>query len=126
LPQAVEEFCRSYSVSLTHRCVREDFVFHGVPMKKGEEVNLPTTLANRDPTVFVNPHDFDIGRKPRHIAFGTGTHNCLGINLAKREIRVVLEEFLTSFRNIRIREGETYRFHTGRSFGIDYLPLTWD
>jgi cytochrome P450 len=126
LPAAVEEFCRAFSVVVTHRVVREDFSFHGVPMHRGEEVNLPIALASRDPAVYPDPHRVDIDRKPRHIAFGTGTHNCLGLYLAKREIRIVVEEFLKRFRNIRIRPGETYRYHTGRTFGIDYLPLVWD
>jgi cytochrome P450 len=125
LPQAVEEFCRAFSVVVTHRSVREDFVFHGVPLKKGDEVNLPIMLANRDPAAFADPHTIDIDRKPRHIAFGTGTHNCLGIHLAKRELRIVLEEFLAAFDNVRLKPGETPRHHTGRTFGFDYLPLTW-
>lgn len=125
LPQAIEEFSRAYSVVITHRAVTKDFVFHGVPMKKGDEVNLPIMLANRDPEVYEDPHTVDIDRKPRHIAFGTGTHNCVGINLAKREMRIVVEEFLKAFDNIRIKPGETPRYHTGRTFGLDYLPLTW-
>ena len=126
LPAAIEEFTRAFSVVVTHRQVKEDFVFHGVQMKKGEEVNLPISLANRDPAVFENPDIVDIDRKPRHINFGTGVHSCVGIHLAKRELRIVVEEFLKHFRNIRIKDGETYRYHTGRTFGIDYLPLTWD
>ena len=125
MPQAIEEFSRAFSVVVTHRSVREDFVFHGVPMKKGDEVNLPIMLANRDPAVHANPHEIDIDRKPRHIAFGTGTHNCLGLHLAKREMRIVLEEFLATFDNIRLKPGEVPRHHTGRTFGFDYLPLTW-
>ncbi|MCT2399919.1 cytochrome P450 [Novosphingobium mangrovi (ex Huang et al. 2023)] len=123
IPNAVEEFCRAFSVVVTHREVAKDCTFHGIEMKKGEEVNLPLSLADRDPSVFANPHEVDIERKSRHIAFGTGTHNCLGIHLAKRELRMVVEEFLSRFRDIRIRDGETYRYHTGRTFGIDYLPL---
>ena len=126
IPAAVEEFSRAFSVVVTHREVREDFVFHGVPMKKGEEVNMPLSLADRDPSVFLNPHEIDIDRKPRHVAFGTGTHNCLGIHLAKRELRIVVEEFLARFRNIRIKPGEKRRYHTGRTFGMEYLPLVWD
>lgn len=123
LPQAVEEFCRAFSVVVTHRQVREDFTFHGVPMKKGDEVNMPIMLANRDPAVHDNPHEVDIDRKPRHITFGTGTHNCVGLHLAKRELRIVLEEFLTAFADISLKPGETPRYHTGRTFGFDYLPL---
>lgn len=126
LPQAVEEFCRAFSVVVTHRCVKEDFIFHGVPMRKGDEVNLPIMLASRDPAVHASPHEVNIDRKPRHIAFGTGTHNCLGLHLAKREMRIVIEEFLAAFDNIRITPGETPRHHTGRTFGLDYLPLAWD
>jgi cytochrome P450 len=126
LSPAVEEFARAFSVVVTHREVAHDFTFHGIPMRKGEEVNLPIMLADRDPSIFANPHEVDIDRKSRHIAFGTGTHNCLGVHLAKREIRIVIEEFLKRFRNIRLKPGETFRFHTGRTFGIDYLPLVWD
>ena len=126
LSAAVEEFARAYSVVVTHREVAKDYTFHGVPMRKGEEINLPIALADRDPKVFPNPHVVDIDRKPRHINFGTGPHSCLGVHLAKREIRIVIEEFLKRFRNIRMRDGETYRYHTGRTFGIDYLPLAWE
>lgn len=125
LPQAIEEFCRAFSVVVTHRSVREDCMFHGVAMKKGQEVNLPIMLANRDPAVFSKPHFVDIDRKPRHITFGTGTHNCLGLHLAKREMQIVLEEILSTFDNIRVRPGDMPRYHTGRTFGFDYLPLTW-
>jgi cytochrome P450 len=123
---AVEEFCRAFSVVTTHRQLARDHVFHGVTMKKGDEIHLPLSLANRDPSVFEDPHRVDIDRKPRHIAFGTGTHNCLGVHVAKRELRVVIEQFLGRFENIRIKEGETYRYHTGRTFGVEYLPLVWD
>jgi cytochrome P450 len=126
IPAAVEEFSRAFSVVVTHREVREDYVFHGVPLRKGDEINMPIALANRDPRLYENPHLVDIDRKSRHINFGTGTHNCIGIHLAKRELCTVIEEFLASFRNIRIREGEHYRFHTGRTFGLEYLPIEWD
>ena len=126
IPQAIEEFSRAFSVVVTHRQLARDHVFHGVPMKAGDEIHLPLSLANRDPAMFDNPHEIDIDRKARHIAFGTGTHNCLGIHLAKRELRSVVAEFLSRFRNIRIKDGETYRYHTGRTFGVEYLPLVWD
>ncbi|MFM6931960.1 MAG: cytochrome P450 [Novosphingobium sp.] len=123
---AVEEFTRAFSVVVTHRNLARDHVFHGVEMKAGDEIHLPLMLADRDPEVFADPHIVDIDRKARHIAFGTGTHNCLGVHLAKRELRIVIELFLERFRNIRVREGEDYRYHTGRTFGVEYLPLVWD
>ena len=126
LDAAVEEFARAFSVVCTHRQVAEDYTFYGAPLKKGDEINLPISLANRDPAMFPDPHRIDIDRKPRHINFGTGTHTCLGIHLAKRELRMVVEEFLKSFQGIRIKPGEVPRYHTGRTFGMEYLPLVWD
>ncbi len=126
IPAALEEFFRAFSVVCTHREVAQDYTFHGVPMRKGEEVNLPLMLANRDPGVFADPHVVDVDRKPRHLAFGTGVHTCLGMHLARREVRIVVEQFLKRFRSIRIQPGETYRYHTGRTFGVEYLPLVWD
>jgi cytochrome P450 len=126
IPAAIEEFARAFAVVVTHREVAKDCEFRGVQMRKGEEVNLPLALANRDPAVFDDPHVVDIDRKPRHLTFGFGAHACLGIHLAKRELRVVVEECLMRFRNIRMREGEEYRYHTGRTFGVEYLPLVWE
>jgi cytochrome P450 len=126
LGPAVEEFARAFSVVVTHRTVAQDYEFRGAPLRKGDAINLPISLANRDPSVFPDPHTVDIGRNPRHINFGTGAHTCLGVHLAKRELRTVVEEFLRRFKNIRIGEGGTYRHHTGRTFGMDYLPLEWE
>lgn len=126
MTNAIEEFTRAFPVAITHRHVAKDYLFHGAQLRAGDEIHLPTPLAGRDPGVYADPHKIDIDRKPRHLTFGTGAHTCLGIHLAKREIRIVLEEFLKRFRNIRIRAAETYRFHTGRTFGLDYLPLEWE
>jgi cytochrome P450 len=126
IPAAVEELTRAFAVVVTHREVAEDFTFHGAPLRKGDEINLPLALAGRDPALFDDPHSIDIDRKARHLSFGTGTHNCLGVHLAKRELRIVIEEFLGRFRNIRLHPGEACRHHTGRTFGMDYLPLEWD
>jgi cytochrome P450 len=126
IPAAIEELTRAFAVVVTHREVAKDLTFHGAPLRKGDEINLPLALAGRDPAVFNAPHTIDIARKPRHIPFGFGTHNCLGVHLAKRELRIVIEEFLARFRNIRLKLDEPCRHHTGRTFGMDYLPLEWD
>ncbi len=123
---AVEEFTRAFAVVVTHRQVAVDCEFHGVTLKAGEEIHLPLTLAGRDPAVFADPHTIDIERKPRHLSFGFGAHNCLGVHLAKRELRIVIEAFLARFENSRMRPGKTSRHHTGRTFGMDTLPLEWD
>jgi cytochrome P450 len=126
IPQAVDELARAYGVNLSPRTLTEDLEFHGVAMRKGDVVYLPNYLGSRDAQAYDNPHVVDIDRKARMTTFATGPHICLGIHLARRELKVALEAFLSRFRNIRIREGETYRFHTPAVLGVDYLPLEWD
>ena len=126
ITRAVEELLRAFSTASTQRRVKQDFEFHGVKMRAGDIVQISLPLAARDPEAYEDPHRVDIDRPVRHIAFGTGPHTCLGLRLAKREIRIVLEAMLARFRNIRIPEGEKHEFHTGNVFGIDRLPLEWD
>jgi len=126
ITRAVEELLRAFSTASTQRRVKQDMDFHGVQMRAGDIVQVSLPLAARDPEAYEDPHRVDIDRPVRHIAFGTGPHTCLGLRLAKREIRIVLEAFLSRFRKIRIPEGETHAFHTGNVFGIDRLPLEWE
>lgn len=127
LPRAVEEFMRAFGVATPTRRARTDCEFHGVKMKAGELVVLSTPGASRDPRAFDRPHEIDIDRAtPRHVSFATGPHICLGMHLARREIRTVLETFLKCFRNIRLAAGAKVLYHTGGVLGIDSLPLEWD
>ena len=126
IPQAVEELLRAYSVASSARQVRADCTFHGVAMRAGDHVLLSLPLAGRDPLAYDDPHRVDIDRPVRHIAFGTGPHTCIGLRLAKREIRIVLETLLSRFGAIRMPAAERHAFHTSNVFGIDRLPLEWD
>ena len=124
---AVDEFSRAFGVAAPGRTVASDFTFHGVSMRRGDTVLLPTYLASRDPRAFENPHVIDIDRRVRNnLSFATGPHTCLGMHLARREIRIVLQELLARLQNIRMAAGESYEFHTGSVLGIDRLPLIWE
>ncbi len=123
IPKAVEEFTRAFAVPAPHRRVAEDFEFHGVQMRKNDVVLLPLYLAARDPRVYDDPHRIDINRGARNLSFATGPHTCLGVHLAKRELRTVLESFLSRFSAIRMQAGEGYDYHTGGVLGVDRLPL---
>jgi cytochrome P450 family 142 subfamily A polypeptide 1 len=62
--------------------------------------------ANRDADVFDDPDEFRVDRSPNlHLAFGTGPHFCLGANLARTEIRVLLEELFTRLPDIHVPDG---------------------
>ena len=123
IPKAVDEFTRAYAVPAPHRRVTKDFEFHGVQMRKDDVVLLPLYLAARDPSVYEDPHRVDVNRVARNLSFATGPHTCLGVHLAKREIRTVLETFLSRFASIRMQDGQSYEYHTGGVLGVDRLPL---
>ena len=93
---AVEEFIRWVSPILNmRRTVTTDHEFHGEDLQEGDELLLMYGAANRDPRVFTDPERLDVARPDnRHLAFGFGTHFCLGAWLARLEIRVMFEELL--------------------------------
>ncbi|MBW8753316.1 MAG: cytochrome P450 [Sphingomonadales bacterium] len=126
IPQAVEELLRAFSAASSVRWVKADHLFHGVRMRAGDAVLLSLPLAGRDPEAYDDPHAVDIDRPVRHIAFGTGPHTCIGLRLAKREIRIVLDVMLSRFADIRLPQGASYEFHASNVFGLDHLPLEWD
>ncbi|MSW05781.1 MAG: cytochrome P450, partial [Actinobacteria bacterium] len=77
------------------RAATRDVEFGGKLIKEGEQVVLMYSSANRDTDHFTNPEELDITRDPNmHLAFGFGTHFCLGSNLARLEIRVFFEEMI--------------------------------
>ena len=126
IPDAVDKFLRAFGVTSQLREVTADTEFHGVVLRQGDLVSIPTFLASRDERVYADPHRIDIDRKARHLTLATGPHNCLGIHLAKREIRIVLEQWLARTRNIRLQPGESASWHTTGVWGVARLPLMWD
>jgi cytochrome P450 len=126
--KAIEEILRTNSMVVAGRYVTRDTEFHGVELKRGDYVSLPTMFANRDGGHFANPTDVDFGRSNvmSHIAFGTGIHNCLGSHLARRELKIVMEEWLERVPMFRIPEGQAaVTFATAAVFGVESLPLVW-
>lgn len=96
LTVAVEEFIR-YVTPVHNMCrvAKVDAEVAGVTVPAGNQVVLMYSSANRDESQFDDPERFDVTRNPNnHIAFGFGTHFCLGASLARLEIRVFFEELL--------------------------------
>jgi len=91
LTLAVEELVRYHSIVLLPRRVTGDRKFCGAAFRAEDQVICPTQAANRDPEEFANPDDLIYDRVPnRHMGFGHGPHRCLGIHLARREVRIGL------------------------------------
>lgn len=82
---------------------KEDIVLHGVEIPKGAPVVPIWGSANHDPDAFDQPERFDIGRSPNHhLAFGHGSHFCLGSQLAKMEVRIAVQTLLERNPDLRL------------------------
>ncbi|OBF51153.1 cytochrome P450 [Mycolicibacterium monacense] len=106
LPGAIEEMLRWTSpVKNMCRTLTADTEFHGTELKSGEKLMLMFESANFDETVFENPESFDIHRTPNsHLAFGFGTHFCLGNQLARLELRLMLTKVLARLPDLRLAD----------------------
>ncbi|MBR0794766.1 cytochrome P450 [Bradyrhizobium jicamae] len=99
IKSAVEEMLRYESSNqLGNRMVVEEIELGGVKMPPGTLVTLCIGAANRDPAQFPEPESFDVARTPnRHLAFGTGAHQCAGMALARLEGAIAISRFLARF-----------------------------
>jgi len=105
IPTAVEELLR-YDPGVHHfrRSIMEDTELGGVEMKKGQKLTLWYGSANRDESVFDDPHRFDINRANagEHLSFGIGQHYCLGASLARAQLKAIFTEVLTRMPDMEL------------------------
>ena len=104
VPGAVEEMLRWTSpVKNMARTVLHDNEFHGTQLYEGEKILLLFESANFDESVFGDPADFRMDRNPNsHLAFGFGTHFCLGNQLARLELTTMLRTLLRRLPDLRL------------------------
>lgn len=104
---AAEEFVRFVSpIHNMCRVATADVALGGETIRAGQQVVLIYGSANRDPAHFTNPDQLDVTRFPnRHLAFGFGTHFCLGASLARLEIRLFFEELVRRVTSFRVTPG---------------------
>ena len=122
----VEEFIRWVTPILNmRRTATEDHELHGETILAGDEVLLMYSSANRDERVFEDPEALDVTREHNHhVAFGFGTHFCLGASLARLEIRVMFEELLRRIPDLRLVPGaEPRRLASAFAVGYDVIPV---
>jgi cytochrome P450 family 142 subfamily A polypeptide 1 len=126
IPTAVEEMLRWVSpIQNMARTAARDVELHGQRIREGQKVILLYPSANRDAAVFPDPFRFDIGRSPNeHVAFGIGAHFCLGANLARLELRVLLEELLPRMPGLRLASDEPPPLRASNFIsGLESLPV---
>ena len=122
---ATDEIVRWASpVMYFRRNVTADTELGGQPLKAGDKVSIWYVSANRDEDVFDDPFTFDIQRSPNeHVGFGGGgPHHCLGANLARMEIRVLLEEMARRMPNVELN-GEVKPLRSNFIGGIKHMPV---
>ncbi|MDC0747597.1 cytochrome P450 [Polyangium mundeleinium] len=127
---AVEELLRYFTIAElgVGRVATEDVELGGVLIRAGEGVVVLANIGNRDPEVFQNADELDLQRGARnHVAFGFGAHQCLGQNLARIELQIVLDTLFRRIPELRLAvpEEELPFKSDALVYGLHELPVTW-
>ena len=126
---AVEEMLRWVSpIKNMTRTATHDVTLEGALIREGQELLLLYPSANRDESVFENADAFDITRSPNpHIAFGFGAHFCLGNQLARLELRVMVERVLARLPDLHLAVDRSALPRRAANFisGIDEMPVAF-
>ena len=122
---AVEEFLRFESSNqLGNRIATRATEIGGVVLPAGTQITLCIGAANRDPAQFPDPDRLDVARTPnRHLAFGSGPHQCIGMHLARLEGRIAIGRFLARFPGYTLT-GEPVRGGRARFRGFLSIPCS--
>jgi hypothetical protein len=121
---AVEEFLRAYAPVTMARLVSQDVELGGQQLKEGDWLLLPFPAANRDPEFFADAGRVMIDREiNRHAAFGLGIHRCIGSNLARMELRVALEEWMSRYPDFSLVDPSKVTWSAGQVRGPRTVPV---
>lgn len=125
IPRAVEELLRYESIATPGRLAVRDAEVGGQVIRAGDMVLLPLASAGRDENVFDDPSRVDFERSSiNHLAFGLGRHRCMGMHLARAELRIALEEIHRIIPTYRLTSGRRVVRHTGAVRTTNELWLT--
>lgn len=123
---AVEEFLRMQPLVNSFRMLKQDLEWDGVTLKAGDYITCLNSSGNFDPAQFADPRTFDPARPAnRHYTFVGGIHLCLGAHLARRELRILVEEFVKRVPTFRVKPGADTTVVPGL-LSIRNLPIVWD
>jgi cytochrome P450 len=127
IPNWIEETLRyDSSTQMLARTLTHDVTLHGQPLHQGDRLLLLVGSANRDERVFAQADVFDIGRDTsQHLAFGKGTHFCLGSSLARLETRLALEAIHARLPDFEIDATKLVRVHSPNVRGFASMPITF-
>jgi cytochrome P450 len=126
IPAAVEDSLRLNAPAfMTARYVAKPVTLAGATLKPGDRVLLVYGWGNRDETAFPCPRELQLDRPPnKHLTFGHGIHLCVGMHLAKLELKIVLEEVLARIPDYElVNPAAGPVLHGGMMWGFDTLPI---
>jgi cytochrome P450 len=125
IPNGVEEMLRYEAPSpINARWITRDLEYYGQEVPRDSKMILLNGSADRDERHFENPDVFDVRRTiDRHVAFGYGTHFCVGAALARLEARIAIEETLARFPTWEIDDDELDWVHTSTVRGFAKVPI---
>ena len=124
LKLAVEEMLRwSTPVAQFSRTAMADCEIGGKSIREGDTLGLFYASANFDEQVFDDPFEFRLDRQPnRHLAFGTGPHQCLGLILARMEMRIFFQQLIPRIVDMKLA-GDPERLRASFVHGFKHLPV---
>lgn len=128
LPGAIEEMLRWTSpVKNMCRTLTADTEFHGTQLRKDEKIMLMFESANFDEGVFGDPENFRIDRNPNnHLAFGFGTHFCMGNQLARLELNIMLTKVLQRLPDLRLADENMLPLRPANFVsGLESMPVVF-
>lgn len=126
IPKATEELLRRYAFVAPIRILKRDAIFSGVQLKEGERVMMFLPGASIDASVYPEPLRFDLQRTNQpHMAFGSGPHFCLGMHLARLELRVMYETMLRRLPEFRLDPETAPTYHGSIIAGPTSIHLIW-
>ena len=128
VPGAIEEMLRWTSpVKNMARTLMRDVDFHGTSLREGEKMLLLFEAANFDESVFGDPENFRIDRNPNsHMAFGFGTHFCMGNQLARLELNTMLRKLLERLPDLRLADDSALPLRPANFVsGLEAMPVVF-
>lgn len=126
LTSAIEELLRRHGLANTARVISGDFAYKGIDFHEGDRILPANLFVGLDDRLNPDPLTVDFDRPSRvHAVFGNGPHACPGAILARRELRIFLEEWLPRIPDFEIKPGTRPVLATGMVNGVLRLELSW-
>ncbi|ORW20492.1 cytochrome P450 [Mycobacterium palustre] len=124
----LDEFLRHSSpVGAMGRIVTRDVDLNGAQLHAGDRVLVHFASANRDDEIFDGADELNFNRERNpHVAFGMGVHRCIGMHLARQQIRIAIDTLLERITNLRLAPGAEIARRPGMSRVLYALPIEFD